>query len=166
VGEDSIDAGSAPFPLKEEGTHPGSFPIAHISQFCYWYCGFCGISPFLGYLGAVMRKGTVLLDESFKRIGDVAVDERKRVSLTKALDSLKEILGNESELDDAIRFGVYVNDAGQVLLSPEVSVPMHELWLYKNPRALKTVLKGLEESREGKLKHLGSFEKYADDDIE
>ena len=113
-----------------------------------------------------MRKGTVLLDESFKRIGDVAVDERKRVSLTKALDSLKEILGNESELDDAIRFGVYVNDAGQVLLSPEVSVPMHELWLYKNPRALKTVLKGLEESREGKLKHLGSFEKYADDDIE
>jgi len=113
-----------------------------------------------------MKKGTVLLDESFKRIGDVAVDERKRVSLTKALDSLKEILGNESELDDAIRFGVYVNDAGQVLLSPEVSVPMHELWLYKNPRALKTVLKGLEESREGKLKHLGSFEKYADDDIE
>ena len=113
-----------------------------------------------------MRKGTVLLDESFKRIGEVAVDERKRVSLTKALDSLKEILGNESELDEAIRFGVYVNDAGQVLLSPEVSVPMHELWLYKNPRALKMVLKGLEESREGKLKDLGSFEKYADDDIE
>jgi hypothetical protein len=113
-----------------------------------------------------MKKGTVLLDESFKRIGDVAVDERKLVSLTKALESLKEILGNESELDDAIRFGVYVNEAGQVLLSPEVSVPMHELWLYKNPRALKMVLKGLEESREGKLKHLGSFEKYADDDIE
>jgi len=113
-----------------------------------------------------MRKGTVLLDESFKRIGEVAVDERKRVSLTKALESLKEILGNESELDEAIRFGVYVNDAGQVLLSPEVSVPMHELWLYKNPRALKMVLKGLEESREGKLKDLGSFEKYADDDIE
>ena len=113
-----------------------------------------------------MKKGTVLLDESFKRIGEVAVDERKRVSLTKALESLKEILGNEKELDDAIRFGVYVNEAGQVLLSPEVSVPMHELWLYRNPRALKRVLKGLEEAREGKLKDLGSFEKYADDDIE
>ncbi len=112
------------------------------------------------------RKGTILLSESFRRIGDVALDERKRVSLTRALESLKEILGNENELDAAIRFGVYVNDAGQVLLSPEVSVPMHELWLYRNPEALKMVVRGLEEAREGKLIELGSFEKYADDDIE
>lgn len=112
------------------------------------------------------RKETILLNESFKRVGDVALDERKRVSLTRALESLKEILGSKSELDAAIRFGVYVNDAGQVLLSPEVSVPMHELWLYRNPEALKMVVRGLEEARERKLKDLGSFEKYADDDIE
>ena len=112
------------------------------------------------------KKGTILLSESFRRIGDVALDERKRVSLTRALESLKEILGSENELDAAIRFGVYVNDAGQVLLSPEISVPMHELWLYRNPEALKMVLKGLEEAREGKLKDLGSFAKFADDDIE
>ena len=42
----------------------------------------------------------------------------------------------------------------------------HELWLYLNPEALKSVLKGLEESREGKLIDLGSFEKYADDHID
>jgi hypothetical protein len=42
----------------------------------------------------------------------------------------------------------------------------HELWLYRNPEALKSVLKGLEESREGKLIDLGSFEKYADDEID
>jgi hypothetical protein len=112
------------------------------------------------------RKGTVLLNERFKRVGEVAVDERKRVSLTKALESLKEILGNKNELDAAIRFGVFVNDAGQVLLSPEVSVPMHELWLYRNPEALKMVLRGLEEAREGKSIDLGSFAKYADDEIE
>ena len=123
-------------------------------------------SPIRLYVGASMRKGTILLNESFKRVGDVAVDERKRVSLTKALESLKEILGDENELDESLRFGVYVNDAGQVLLSPEVSVPMHELWLYRNSRALKMVVKGLEEAREGKLKDLGSFEKHADDDIE
>lgn len=112
------------------------------------------------------KKEPILLSESFKRIGDVGLDERKRVSLTRALESLKEILGNENEVDPAIRFGVYVNDAGQVLLSPEISVPMHELWLYRNPQALKMVLKGLEESREGKLKDLGSFAKFADDDID
>jgi hypothetical protein len=110
------------------------------------------------------RQGTILLNESFRRIGDVALDERKRISLTRAMECLREILGNE--LDAAIRFGVYVNDAGQILLSPEVSVPMHELWLYRNPEALKMVVKGLEEAREGKLIDLGSFEKYADDDID
>ena len=110
------------------------------------------------------RKASIILNQGFRRIGDVAPDERKRVPLTKALESLRKILGNE--LDKSVRFGMYVNDAGQVLLSPEVSVPMHELWLYRNPGALKMVVKGLEEAGEGKLIDLGSFEKYADDDID
>jgi hypothetical protein len=42
----------------------------------------------------------------------------------------------------------------------------YEVWLHRNPEALKSVLKGLEESRDGKLIDLGSFEKYADDDID
>jgi hypothetical protein len=111
-----------------------------------------------------MPRTATILNERFKRIGDVAPDERKRVSLTKALESLRKILGDE--LETAVRFGVYVNEVGQVLLSPEVSVPMHELWLYRNPEALKMVVRGLEEAREGKLEDLGSFEKYASDDID
>ena len=110
------------------------------------------------------RKASILLNQSFKRVGEVAPDERKRVSLSKALESLREIFGKER--DAAVRFGVYVNDAGQVLLSPEVSVPMHELWLYRNPEAMKMVAKGLGQAAEGKLIELGSFEKYADDDID
>lgn len=110
------------------------------------------------------RKAKILLDEGFRRIGEAGLDERKRVSLTRAWESLSKILGDE--LEGSIRFGVFVNDAGQVLLSPEVSVPMHELWLYRNPGALKVVVKGLQEAREGKLKDLGSFEQHADDEIE
>lgn len=112
------------------------------------------------------RKGTILLNENFKRIGDVALDERKRVSLTRALESLKERLGDKNELDSAIRFGVYVNDAGQVLLSPEVSVPMHEAWLLRNPEALAKVKEGIRQASEGQLESIGSFAKYADDEIE
>ena len=104
-----------------------------------------------------------VLNKKFRRIGDVALDERKRISLSKALDALKEILGTSPE---ELRFGVYANEAGQLLLSPEVSVPMHELWLYRNPEALKAVAKGLEEARDGNLVKLGSFEKFADDDID
>jgi hypothetical protein len=102
--------------------------------------------------------------ENFRRIGEATLDERKRISLTKAIDSLKKTLGDQ--LDPDVRFGIYVNGVGQVLLSPEVSVPMHELWLYRNPKALRSVLKGLQESREGKLVDLGSFERYADEEIE
>lgn len=112
------------------------------------------------------RKRSLLLNESFKRVGNVAVDERKRVSLTRALESVKEKLGNSGELDAAIRFGVYVNDAGQVLLSPEVSVPMHEAWLLRNPEALAKVKEGIKQASEGKLESVGSFAKYADNEIE
>jgi hypothetical protein len=48
-----------------------------------------------------------------------------------------------------------------------VKVPAHELWLYKNPEALALVLKGLSQvGQREKLKDLGSFEKYADDEID
>jgi len=110
------------------------------------------------------QMAATILNENFRRIGEASLDERKRVSLAKTLEPLKQILGGE--LDPAIRFGIYLNDAGQLLLSPEISVPMHELWLYRNPKALKLVVKGLEEASEGKLADLGSFGKYANDDIE
>ncbi len=100
----------------------------------------------------------------FRRIGDATLDERKRISLTKAIGVLKRTLGDK--LDADLRFGIYVSETGQVLLSPEVSVPLHEAWLYRNPNALKSVLKGLQESGEGKLVDLGSFAKYADEEIE
>jgi hypothetical protein len=108
-------------------------------------------------------KAATILNRRFRRVGDAALDDRKRISLTKPLEFLKERLGDQLEAE--VRFGIYVNDAGQVLLSPEVSVPMHEAWLYQNPRALKSVLKGLQESREHKLVDLGSFAKHADKEI-
>jgi hypothetical protein len=109
-------------------------------------------------------KTATILNRHFRRVGEAGLDDRKRISLTKPLEFLKEKLGDQLEAE--VRFGVYVNDAGQVLLSPEVSVPMHEVWLYQNPKALKSVLKGLRQSREGKLVDLGSFAKYADEEID
>ena len=87
-----------------------------------------------------MAQAGAILKDNFKRIGEASLDERKRISLAKTLETLKQILG--PELDNAIRFGVYVNDAGQVLLSPEVSVPIHELWLYRGiPRLCEALLR-------------------------
>jgi hypothetical protein len=100
----------------------------------------------------------------FEYVGESGIDERKRVSLTKALAILKTKLGDVG--DETIHFKVYVNDAGQVLLEPAVSVPIREMWLYRNPAALEKVRKGLKQAASGKLHDLASFAKHADDAIE
>jgi hypothetical protein len=78
------------------------------------------------------------------------------------LPALKKSLPTKS----ALRFMVYVNEAGQILLEPSVSVPLREAWLYKNPKALAKVREGLAQLGKYKPRSLGSFAQYADDEIE
>ena len=39
-----------------------------------------------------------------------------------------------------------------------------EQWLFANPTALASVLKGMQESREGKGEYFGSFAQFLEDD--
>jgi hypothetical protein len=106
-----------------------------------------------------------ILSDRFETLGEVAVDDRNRISLSKALESIKGLFENA----EGLRFLVQVNEVGQVLLSPVVSVPLYEAWLYKNPAAMEKISRGISQIAEPqaeKLKDLGSFEKYADDEIE
>lgn len=109
-----------------------------------------------------MTKALTMFSNNFEHMGESAVDERRRISLGKALDLVKLLYGEEKGL----KFAVFTNEIGQILLSPEVSVPAHEVWLYKNPAALAAVAQGLKEANQGKVVNLGSFEKFADDEIE
>jgi hypothetical protein len=105
------------------------------------------------------------LSNEFVFVGEAGMDERKRVSLTKVLGLLKTRISGLRETSN-LHFRVYINDAGQVLLDPAVSVPIHEVWLYRNPQALAKVSKGLAEAAKGDLHDAGSFAEYADDQIE
>jgi len=51
----------------------------------------------------------------------------------------------------------------KVTLEPYTEVPLQEKWLYENKEALRRVQKGIQESLEGKTKHLGSFAKYIEE---
>ena len=95
-----------------------------------------------------------IMDQNFELFGESSLDERKRITLTKAV----EVLCNRfHEEPTKIRFAIYVNKAGQILLSPETAIPLHEAWLFKTQDALHSVLRGMDQAKTGKLKDLGSF---------
>ncbi len=61
----------------------------------------------------------------------------------------------------AEHYRMFCNDAGQILLDPQVMLPAREAWLFKNKDALASVRQGLKESAEGKGRYIGSFARYA-----
>ncbi len=102
-----------------------------------------------------------VLDQDFELFGESTLDERKRITLTKAVEALRDRFKEEPA---KIRFAIYINRAGQILLSPEAAIPLHEAWLFKNQDALRSVLRGIEQAKEGKLEDLGSFAKDIEED--
>ena len=57
-----------------------------------------------------------------------------------------------------------VEENGKIILLPQVEIPAHEAWLYKNPEALASVLKGIEDSKAGKTTSRGSFAQYLEEE--
>lgn len=84
----------------------------------------------------------------------VRADMKGRVSLAKFLGS-----GLPVDLE------VSVEADGTIILTPLVTIPARELWLYKNPEALKSLRKGIEQAGTGKVKSRGSFAKYVEDEV-
>ena len=112
-------------------------------------------------------KRPTVRSNKFQRVGDVGLDARKRVSLAKAIAALNGSLVKKSRADQKtdLRFEIHLNDAGQILLSPQ-EIPAEEAWLYKNPKALASVRRGLKQLAGGKRYNLGSFSHYLDDEID
>jgi hypothetical protein len=84
--------------------------------------------------------------EGFTPAGEVVADERARLAFGKA----------GVRRDD--RFAVAVNDEGEILLTPLVSIPKRELFLWENAAVRDQLARGLQESASGQLIDLGSFE--------
>lgn len=94
----------------------------------------------------------VIRESDFEPYGEVRVDSKNRVTLGKAA-GLK-----------ISSYRIYRNSLGQYILDPQVSIPAHEAWLFKNPKALKAVRKGLEDAKAGRLVDAPeNFSKYSDD---
>lgn len=94
----------------------------------------------------------IIKDTNFKIVADgVKLDAKKRVLLSKV------------PVPEGVTFHIYLNNIGQIVLDPYVSIPASEVWLWENKEALASVKQGLLESAQGLAKSRGSFAKYAKD---
>jgi len=82
----------------------------------------------------------------------VQADDRGRITLGKQASNKQ--------------YSVRENARGELLLTPVVSIPAHEAWLYNNPQALASVRKGLADAAAGRVHDLGSFAEFADLEID
>lgn len=85
----------------------------------------------------------------------VNMDDKQRIPLTRILTK------EERELYHSFR--VYWED-GRIILEPVSQVPEKGHWIYRNPEALQSLLKGIQDAEKGKLQDLGSFAEYAKED--
>jgi hypothetical protein len=70
-------------------------------------------------------------------------------------------------LGSAVRdsdYRVLVNERGQILLDPVVSIPASEGWLWDNPALRASMERALEQAEAGEFEDLGSFAKFLDED--
>ncbi|MGE0266820.1 MAG: hypothetical protein AB7S78_00010 [Candidatus Omnitrophota bacterium] len=100
-----------------------------------------------------MTKDTIVKDDKFEEIAEVKVDSKNRITL-----------GKGGKLTKAKIYKLYLNDIGQIILDPQVTIPAHEQWLFKNKKAKKMVQSGLDEAKEGRLVDAPEdYSKYLDD---
>ena len=81
----------------------------------------------------------LLRDMHFTEIAETKPDSKNRIALGK-LPVVK-----------AHHYRIYVNEVGQIILDPQMSIPASELWLFKNKKALNSVIQGLANAKAGRL---------------
>jgi hypothetical protein len=84
--------------------------------------------------------------ESFKHKKkplSLTLDSRNRVCLTPFLPEGLEITSYKA-----------YQEGDKIILEPMVEITAREAWLYQNPKALASVLEGLKQAEEGKVREL------------
>ncbi len=76
----------------------------------------------------------------FQEVAEIKADSKNRISLGRKINS------------SAKHYRVYQDSStGRILLEPLLVLPISEPWLNKNPKARKSVERGLAQAKAGKL---------------
>lgn len=75
-------------------------------------------------------------------------------------DSKKRVILPKSLVREGITYHICLNQRGQIILDPQVTIPESELWLFENKELLALVDRGMLEEQ---TINRGSFAKYVKD---
>ena len=92
---------------------------------------------------------------------------RKQKNRIQMDDKYRICLGNflsKEEREQLSSFRVYRQEDGKIVLDPLVEIPAREHWIYKNPGALASLMRGIDDAKAGRIKDRGSFAKYVKED--
>jgi hypothetical protein len=95
----------------------------------------------MGYI-ASRGERTKAMQDKFVPVGkEVEPDDRNRLALGCVLPPRSE----------SIRYNVFRNQAGQILLDPVKSVPAREAWVHENPKRIKSIQRGIAQIEAGRV---------------
>ena len=100
------------------------------------------------------RKDVIDIHEEFIPYHAKSLDSKHRITLG---DKLIKAIGKRRNVDSYMMF---IGREGDILLRPTVSIPSNEAWIYRNPKIIGSVRKGLEEAREGKTERVDDLDSF------
>ncbi len=83
---------------------------------------------------------TLVKDAVFEKIGDGIKPDAKRRVLLQGI-----------QIQEGVCYHIYKNSIGQIILDPQVTIPASEIWLFNNPEAISSVMRGLVDAAQGKV---------------
>jgi len=93
--------------------------------------------------------------ENFKEIGIARLDTKNRITLGTLLKKFRILIG--IPIND---FETFVGDKGDILLRPRTAIPSRELWVHQNPEILKSIRKGMQDVKEGRVTRVKDLDKF------
>jgi hypothetical protein len=87
----------------------------------------------------------------------IQMDDKYRICLGSFL--------SKEEREQLSSFPVSRQENGKIVLDPLVEIPAREHWIYKNPKALASLMIGLEDAKNGRIVDVDiDFSQFVDDE--
>lgn len=100
------------------------------------------------------NRGIIDVHEEFMPYQTKTLDSKNRITLGCRL---KKIISKRIKVET---YQIFVGKNGDILLRPAVSIPITEAWIYKHPKVISSIHKGLKEAKEGKTERVDDLDSF------